>query len=59
MSVVGGGGSPLYAKVVPRRPVYAIYDNVVPIAKGARKTLQANPRYLDAEFESPKPSFST
>ena len=41
----GCGGSPLYATVVPRRPNSGIYDNVVPIAKGASKTLQAIAQY--------------
>ena len=42
VSVVDGPHSALYAKVAPRRPNSgAIYDNVVPIAKGAGKTLQA------------------
>ena len=37
-----GAYGPVYAKVAPRRPYSgAIYDNVVPIAKGARSKLQA------------------
>ena len=40
-----GAYGPVYAKVAPRRPLQsgAIYDNVVPIARGAAagKTLQA------------------
>ena len=42
LTMSDGAYGPLYAKVAPRRPNSgAIYDNVVPIAKGARKTLQA------------------
>ena len=40
-----GAYGPVYARVAPRRPLQsgAIYDNVVPVARGAAngKTLQA------------------